>query len=101
MDDKKDKIVFKKAEFIEEFDKQKENNIGVWDDAGLCIHRQDTIEKIREDVMTLCEDHNKAINAPDLMWTSSYSSLRILQIDSMFLIALMQLGSRIKALSRN
>ena len=71
-----------------------------WDDAGLWLHKQDTVEKVIEDAIKLVKDHNEAMNAPDLMWTSSYSSLRKLHISNMFLIGLIQICSRVEALSR-
>lgn len=97
---KEDKIVFTPADFIEEMKKENRPEIIVWDDAGLWLHKPDTIEKIIEDATKLFNKFNEAMEAPDLMWTSSYSALRKLHIENMYLIGLLQLFSRIEALTK-
>lgn len=97
---RKDKIVLTATEFIKEMDKENKPEILCWDDVGYWLHKQDTIEKIREDAIKLFEKVNEAMEAPDLMWTSSYSSLRKLHINNMFLMGLVQIFSRIGALTK-
>ena len=97
---REDKIVFTPAEFIKEMDKENKPAILAWDDAGYWLHKPDTIEKIIEDATKLFDKFKEAMEAPDLMWTSSYSSLRKLHINNMFLSGLVQIISRIGALTK-
>ena len=97
---KEDKIVFTPADFIEEMKKENRPEIFVWDDAGSFLHSPDTIEKIIEDANKLVNNFHDAMKAPDLMLTSSYSALRKLHIGNMYLIGLLQLFSRIEALTK-
>ena len=97
---REDKIVFTPADCIREMDKENKPEILCWDDGGYWMHKPDTIEKIIEDATKLFEKFEEAMDAPDLMWTSSYSSLRKLQINNVFLIGLVQIMSRIGALTK-
>jgi hypothetical protein len=82
---------------MKKMDKRK---IMFWDDAGLWLHKKekDTIEKIREDAIKLFEEYNEAIEAPDLMWISSYSVLRKMSLKNRFMMGMIHLISRVDAL---
>ena len=83
----KDDIVFTPEELMKNFLKKENKQLAiVWDDAGLWLHKPDTIEKIIEDAVKIFEDYNEAMEAPDLMWTSAYSSLRKMHIRNMFIM---------------
>ena len=60
----------------------------------------DTLEKIKEDAAKLFDSFNNGMKASDLMLTSSYSFYRKISIRNVLLIGLIQLFSRIDALTK-
>ena len=78
---------------------ENKRKIMFWDDAGFLMHKQDSIEKIREDAIKLIECYNSAINSQDVFFTSIYSTFRIMHIRNVFLIGLIGLIERIDRLN--
>ena len=101
MSERKDDVVFTPEELMKSFlKKENEQRSIIWDDAGLWLHKPDTIEKIIEDAVKMVRDFNEAIEVPDLMWTSAYSSLRKMHIRNVFLMKLTIILSRIDRVTK-